>query len=389
MDELDNQYNFLFYQGKGGSTKIQIFLDQRSETIWTTQKGMSEIFDVDRSVITKHLSNIYQQGELEKDRTCAKFAQVQKEGNREVRREIEYYNLDAIISVGYRVNSQKATDFRIWATDVLKEYLIKGFVLDDERLKQGKDAFGKDYFDELLERIREIRASERRFYQKITDIYAQCSIDYDPYSPITQLFYATVQNKLHYAIHNCTAAELIEKRADSTKPNMGLTTYKNADKGGKILKSDVSNAKNYLKEEELNNLNRIVSMYLDFAENLAKRQKVMKMTDWANRLDAFLEFNEYDILNDAGKVSAKVAKQIAEKEYEKFRIIQDREYKSDFDKIVDEIKIIGKLPPKKISDLDISIRTIQDKQTLNDDSIKKKGKKSKDKNDDLESEAIN
>ena len=244
------------------------------------------------------------------------------------------------------MNSTQATQFRIWATGVLKEYMIKGFALDDERLKQGKEAFGKDYFDELLERIREIRASERRFYQKITDIYAQCSIDYDPRSPITQTFYATVQNKLHFAASHCTAAEIVKKRANANKPNMGLTSWKNEKTGGKILKSDVSTAKNYLNEEELEGLNRIVSMYLDFAENLAKRHKAMKMVDWANKLDSFLEFNEYDLLHDAGRVSAKVAKQIAEKEYEKFRVIQDQEFVSDFDKVVDQIKTTGKIPEK-------------------------------------------
>jgi hypothetical protein len=341
-NEAQEQSQFLFYQGKEGNTKIQVILGE--ETVWTTQKSMAEIFDVETPAISKHLSNIYEEGELQRSATISKMEIVQEEGNRKVKRNVEFYNLDAIISVGYRVNSAKATQFRIWATGVLKEYLIKGFTLDDERLKQGKTAFGKDYFDELLERIREIRASERRFYQKVTDIYAQCSIDYDPHSPITQTFYAAVQNKLHFAIHHHTAAELITKRADATKPNMGLTSWKNEKKGGKILKSDISNAKNYLCKEEIDNLNRIVSMYLDFAENLAKKQKPMKMVDWAKKLDAFLEFNEYDILNNMGKVSVTVAKQTAEEEYEKFRVIQDTKYVSDFDKMVNDISPTGKLP---------------------------------------------
>ncbi|KAA6349898.1 hypothetical protein EZS27_002689 [termite gut metagenome] len=341
-NELEKYSQFLFYQGQNGSVKIQVILG--GETIWATQASMAEIFETTRENVTIHLKNIFQSGELQADSVCKKILHTAFDGKKY---NTNFYNLDAIISVGYRISSPKATQFRIWATGVLKEYLIKGFTLDDDRLKQGKEAFGKDYFDELLERIREIRASERRFYQKITDIYAQCSIDYDSHSPITQQFYATVQNKLYYAIHHCTAAELVKNRVDATKPNMGLTSWKNEKTGGKILKSDVSNAKNYLNEEELNNLNRIVSMYLDFAENLAKRHKAMKMIDWVNRLDAFLELNEYDLLNNAGEVSAKVAKQMAEKEYEKFRVIQDQEFISDFDKIFDEMKTTGKIPSLK------------------------------------------
>lgn len=339
MDDFDDKINFLFYAGKDGNTNIQVFVDREKETIWASQKGMAEIFDVDRTVVTKHISNIYQEGELEKDRTSAFFAQVQKEGNRTVTRNIEHYNLDAIISVGYRINSQRATAFRIWATKVLKEYMIKGFAIDDQRLKQGKEYFGKDYFDELLEKIREIRASERRFYQKITDIYAQCSIDYDPHSKITKTFYATVQNKLHFAIHKSTAAELIYTRASSSKPNMGLTSYKNEPTGGKILKSDAIIAKNYLSKEELTSMNDIVSMYLDYAENQAKRHKVMTMSDWVEKLDAFLSFNEYSILKNPGKISAAIAKRFAEDEYAKFRVIQDKEYKSDFDELIDKAKL--------------------------------------------------
>ena len=328
---IEETSDFLFYQGKDGKIKVQIILGD--ETVWATQASMAEIFDVDRSVITKHLQNIYNDEELEKKSTCAKIAQVQKEGNREVKRDIEFYNLDAIISVGYRVNSYNATQFRKWATEVLKEYMIKGFALDDERLKQGKELFGKDYFDELLERIREIRASERRAYQKLTDIYAQCSIDYDVNNPLTKNFYATVQNKLHYAITHHTAAEIINKRADSKKENMGLTTWKNAPKG-KILKSDTAVAKNYLNEKELSELNRVVVMYLDYAENQAARQIPMKMKDWITKLDALLQFNEYDLLLDFGKIKAKIAKKKAEEEYTKFRQIQDKEFVSDFDVFV-------------------------------------------------------
>jgi len=325
---------FLFYTSGEGNIKVEVHL--QDETVWLTQKGMGKLFDVVKSTISEHLSNIYESGELERKSTVRKYRTVQNEGGREVTRELEYYNLDAIISVGYRVNSYQATQFRKWATNTLREYLTKGFAMDDERLKQGEQLFGKDYFDELLERIREIRASERRFYQKITDIYAQCSIDYDPDSPVTQEFYATVQNKLHWAITGHTAAEIIKDRADSDKPKMGLKTWKDAPEG-KILKSDVSVAKNYLEENELRELNRIVTMYLDYAELQAERRQAMTMADWKQRLDAFLEFNEYEILNDSGKVSAKVAKELAESEYEKFRVIQDRQFESDFDREVKKL----------------------------------------------------
>ena len=259
----------------------------------------------------------------------------------------KFYSLDAIISVGYRVSSYKATQFRRWATSVLREYLIKGFTLDDERLKQGSTLFGKDYFDELLERIREIRASERRFYQRVTDIYRECSIDYDPESPITKEFYAHIQDKLHYAIHGHTAAELKMIRADATKPKMGLTSYKNEKTGGKITKLDVTIGKNYLTEEEIRELERLVSMYLDWAEGFARRRIPMTMKDWAQRLDGFLSFNEYQILNDYGKTRRELADRHALAEFEKYRIIQDREFLSDFDKLADEIKTRGRLPKKK------------------------------------------
>lgn len=335
MAREEQQSGFLLYKAPDGEVKIEVALED--ETVWLTQKAMAELFGVVKSTISEHLSNIYETGELDREATVRNFRTVQQEGERSVTRNLEYYNLDAIISVGYRVNSIQATHFRKWATKTLREFLIKGFVLDDERLKQGKTLFGKDYFDELLERIREIRASERRFYQKITDIYAQCSIDYDPNSEVTKTFYKTVQNKLHWAITGHTAAELIAKRADAEKPNMGLTTWKRAPKG-KVLKSDISTAKNYLSEKELKSLNRIVTMYLDYAESQAERQNAMTMEDWIEKLDGFLEFNDYEILQDAGKVSAKVAKKLAEKEYEKFRPVQDKAFESDFDKLVEETK---------------------------------------------------
>jgi len=301
---------------------------------------MSELFGVEVPAVSKHLANIYVSGELIEDSTLSILETVQKEGSRNVTRRMEYYNLDAIIAVGYRVNSIQATQFRIWATKTLREFIIKGFVLDDERLKEGK-RFGKDYFDELLERIREIRASERRFYQKITDIYEQCSIDYIKDADITQTFFKTVQNKLHWAITGKTAAQIIAERADASIPNMGLQTWKNAPQG-KILRSDVSIAKNYLIETEIKELERVVTMYLDYAENQAARCIPMKMTDWVEKIDGFLQFNEYKILQDAGNVSHEVAKKIAESAYERFRIVQDNNFESDFDKAFKKIK-----PPPK------------------------------------------
>jgi hypothetical protein len=324
----------ILYTTPKGDVKVEIRFED--ETFWLTQKKIAELFGVDVRTVNEHLKNIFESGELQREATIRKIRIVQQEGNRQVSRELDFYSLDAIIAVGYRVNSYNATQFRIWATNTLKEFIIKGFVLDDERLKQGKK-FGKDYFDELLERIRSIRASERRFYQKITDIYAEASIDYDPKSPITQKFYQTVQNKLHWAITGHTAAELIAQRVDATRRNMGLQTWKAAPHG-KIMKSDVSVAKNYLNEQELKELERIVSMYLDYAENQAKRQIAMKMQDWVDKLDAFLNFNDYQILKDAGKMSAEVAKKLAEKEYEKFAPIQDRNFESDFDKVIKKLK---------------------------------------------------
>lgn len=340
--DIEKNSDFLFYNGNDGKIKVQVIMG--GETVWATQKSMAEIFGVQRPAITKHLANIFEEKELQEISVCSIMEHTAEDGKKY---KTAFYNLDAIIAVGYRVNSYQATQFRIWATKILKEYLIKGFALDDERLKQGKQIFNKDYFSELLERIREIRNSERMFYQKITDLYAE-SIDYDAKSPITQEFYATVQNKLHWAIHHHTASELIKLRAKSTAPNMGLTSWKNANKGGKVIKTDISIAKNYLTKEELDALNRFSVMFLDFADNLVSRGIVLKMSDWVSRLDSFLQFNEYDILKNSGKVSHAVACSLAEKEYDKFRIIQDKEYKSDFDKIVESVKMGSDLPKEDI-----------------------------------------
>jgi len=319
----------LLYTTPNGKVKLEIYL--QDETVWLTQQKIADLFGVERSVVTKHLLNVFSQGELKKEATCANFAQVQTEGKRQVTRNIEFYNLDAIISVGYRVNSVQATHFRMWATERLKEYIIKGFTMDDERMKNPGNIFGKDYFEEQLARIRDIRSSERRFYQKITDIYSQCSADYNIDANITKDFFATVQNKLHWAITGQTAAEIIATRADSTKPNMGLTHWKNAPKGA-IRKTDTGIAKNYLNETELDGLNRIVSMYLDYAENQAKKGVVMFMKDWVEKLDAFLRFNEEAILNHQGKISHEVALALAGEEFDKYRIQQDKLFESDFDK---------------------------------------------------------
>jgi hypothetical protein len=330
-DELQPRFSdIIFYTSPEGNVSIEVIFND--ETFWLNQKRMAELFGVEVNTINYHLKEIFKSGELQEISTIRKIRIVQKEGNRSIPRNIDFYNLDAIIAVGYRVNSYQATQFRIWSTKTLREFIIKGFVLDDERLKQGR-RFGKDYFDELLERIREIRASERRFYQKITDIYQQCSIDYNKESEITQTFFKTVQNKLHWAITGKTASQIVASRAKASLPHMGLQTWKNAPHG-KVMKLDVSIAKNYLSEDEISNLNRVVNMYLDYAENQAARQIPMKMADWINKLDAFLQFNEYHILKDAGTVSHEVAKKLAEQEYEKYRIVQDQLYESDFDKEV-------------------------------------------------------
>jgi hypothetical protein len=324
---------FLLYTAVDGKVKIDVFV--QDETVWLTQKRMAELFSVDVRTISEHLRNIFDSNELEESATIRKIRTVQKEGFRNVSRELDFYNLDAIIAIGYRVNSYQATQFRIWATKTLKEFIIKGFVLDDERLKNGKTFFGKDYFEELLERIREIRASERRFYQKITDIYSLAA-DYDKNAPITNEFFATVQNKLHWAITGKTAAEIIYDSADAKKIYMGLTSWKQAPEG-KILKSDVSIAKNYLNKAHIDELNRIVSAYLDLAENQARRQIITRMKDWAQFLHSFLELSKYPILMDKGKVTALEAKLKAEKEYEEYRVIQDKNYISDFDKEIKRI----------------------------------------------------
>ena len=327
----NNFTEFLLYTTPDGKVKVEIFL--RNENIWLTQAKIAEFFDVDRSVITKHLKNIFENGELQETSVCANFAHTADDGKTY---NTKFYNLDSIISVGYRVNSVQATHFRIWATQVLKEYIIKGFAMNDERLKNPSKVFGKDYFEEQLARIRDIRSSERRFYQKITDIYAQCSADYDLKSEITEQFFATVQNKLHFAISGQTAAEIIYSRVGSDKPNMGLITWGNAPKGA-IRKNDVSIAKNYLNEKELDGLNRIVTMYLDYAEMQAQKGIIMHMKDWVEKLNAFLQFNEKMILQDNGKISHVVATALAESEYEKFQVIQDRLLESDFDRDVSKL----------------------------------------------------
>ncbi|MEO6326478.1 MAG: virulence RhuM family protein [Thermoanaerobaculia bacterium] len=339
-DQTPQEGELILYRTADDAVRVEVLYE--SETFWLDQRRMAELFGVDVRTVSEHLRNVYASDELSEEATLRKIRMVRVEGSREVAREVSHYNLDAIISVGYRVNSAQATQFRIWATQTLREFIVKGFVLDDERLKLNK-RFGKDYFDELLERIREIRASERRFYLKIADIYEQCSIDYDKHAETTHAFFKTVQNKLHWAITGKTAAELIVERADAEKPSMGLTTWKNAPKG-KILKNDVSVAKNYLIEREIKELERIVSMYLDYAENQAARQIPMKMADWVAKLDAFLQFNEYEVLANAGKVSAEVAKRLAEEQYGKFRVSQDREFESDFEA---EVRRIESKRPRK------------------------------------------
>ena len=314
-------------------TNICVNVVFKDETFWMTQKAMAELFDVNVPAISKHLSNIFEEGELFKEATVSKMEIVQMEGNRKVKREPEFYNLDAIIAVGYRVNSKKATRFRQWATKTLKDYITKGFVLNDDMLKNGKP-FGKDYFDELLERIREIRASERRAYQKITDVFEQCSYDYDKNSDITKAFYAFVQNKLHFAVTGKTAAELVYERVNAEKPAMGLTTWKDAP-DGKILKRDISVAKNYLNEKELSRLNRLVTMFIDYAELMAEDEVLMSMQDWVEQTNQFLRNNRREVLEGKGKVSHDMAMKKAEKEYEIFRVKQDQEYVSEFDREVE------------------------------------------------------
>jgi hypothetical protein len=327
-----NVNEILLYTTKDGEVKIDVLYG--NQNIWLTQKKMALLFGVQIPAINKHLKNIFESGELDQKSVISILETTAADGKNY---STQVYSLDAIIGVGYKVNSRQATDFRIWATKVLKEFIIKGFVLDSPRLENGSK-FGQDYFNELLEKVREIRASERRFYQKITDIYAECSADYDPTSEITKQFYSQVQNKLHFAIHGSTAAEIIHSRADHKKQFMGLTTWKNAP-DGKILKSDTSIAKNYLMESEIKELNHIVTMYLDYAELQASKKRLMKMQDWALKLDAFLSFNEMNILKNAGTISAEIAKALAEDEYDKYRLVQDQLHKSDFDKLCEATKI--------------------------------------------------
>jgi len=324
---MNSTAEFLIFTRQAGEDGIEVRV--ADETVWLTQKLMATLFEVDVRTINEHLGNVYDNGEQHREATIRKFRIVRSEGTRTVEREIEHYNLDAIIAVGFRVNSTRAVQFRQWATSVLRDFAIRGYVLDKERLKNGS-FFNNAYFDDLLTEIREIRASERKFYQKITDIYAT-AMDYSTDSETTQTFFATVQNKLHFAIHGHTAAELIVGRADSTKDRMGLTTWKNAPHG-KVLKPDVSVAKNYLTEKELKSLDRFVTMYLDYAEDQAERNIPMTMKDWAGKLNAFLQFNEREILDHPGKVSQEVAKAFAESEFEKYRIVQDRLFESDFDR---------------------------------------------------------
>ena len=344
MSDKPQKGEIILFQSNDGHTKIQVHFEEKS--VWLTQASIAELFQTTPQNITLHLKAIYEEAELTEDSTCKEYLQVRNEGKRKISRSLKHYSLEAILAVGYRVRSARGTQFRQWATAQLNEFLVKGFIMDDERLKSGK-SFGHDYFDELLLRIRDIRTSERRFYQKITDIYAT-SIDYNGKAEVTQEFYATVQNKLHWAIHGQTAAEVIHSRADASKKNMGLTTWKNSPDGA-IRKPDVSIAKNYLKEKELTELNRIVVMYLDFAERQAEKRQPMKMIDWIKKLDGFLQFNEENILTHAGKISHQMAIDHSEKEFEKFELnlreIDASQPTSDFDKLTK--KITAKKPNKK------------------------------------------
>ena len=337
MNPIENLKDLIIYQSQNKkNVSVEVLYD--NEDFWLTQKSMSKLFDVEVNTVNYHLKEIFETHELEENRTIRKIRTVQKEGNRDVSREISFYSLDAIIAVGYRVNSKQATDFRIWATNTLKEYIKKGFVLNDDLLKNGPK-YGKDYFKELLERIRSIRTSERRIWQQITDIFAECSIDYDKNSDITDRFYATVQNKFHYAITGNTAAEIIYQKADHTKENMGLTTWKNSP-DGRILKSDVTIAKNYLDEKQIKRLEKTVSGYFDYIEDLVERGNIFTMEEFAKSINEFLEFRKYDILKDNGKISKKQAEEKAEKEYNEFN--KNQKIVSDFDKLLIETNKINK-----------------------------------------------
>lgn len=329
---MDKELNFLIYNTPEENVSIKAIV--KDETIWLTQKSMAELFDVEVPAISKHLSNIFSEGELQVEATVSKMEIVQTEGNRNVKRTLDFYNLDAIISVGYRVNSRKATNFRIWATGILKEYMIKGFAMDDDRLKQGKTAFGKDYFKELLERVRSIRASERRIWLQITDIFQECSIDYDKNAEVTHEFYAMVQNKFHFAITGKTAAEIIDTVADKTKENMGLATWKNAPEG-RILKSDVTVGKNYLEEKQIRQLERAVTGYFDYIEDLIERENTFTMTEFAASINEFLAFRKYNILEGKGQISKKQADEKAKAEYDEFNKTQ--KINSDFEREVKKL----------------------------------------------------
>lgn len=320
---------FLIYKTQEQGDGVQVRYS--NETLWMTQSAMAELFDIQKAAVSKHLSNIYADGELDKSATVSKMETVQVEGERRVARKLDFYNLDAIISVGYRVNSKRATQFRRWTTQVLRQFMIKGYVIDKERMEQGQ-FLGKDYFEELLEEIREIRLSERRFYQKVTDLFAT-SVDYDAQSPIAREFFARVQNKMHYTVSHQTAPEIIYNRANANDKNMGLTSWKNSP-NGKILRTDVTIAKNYLGKDEIKDLGLIISAFLDMAESRAKRHIPMTMQDWAEQIDKFLELDERDILQNAGSVSREIANNKALSEFEKYRVMQDRLYKSDFDKMI-------------------------------------------------------
>jgi len=332
-NELQPTKNFVLYTTPNGEVKLEVFI--QDETLWLTQKAIATLLGVEVPAISKHLNNIFDSGELVKEATISILETVQQEGPRQVKRKVEYYNLDAIISVGYRVNSSKATQFRIWATQVLKEYIIKGFAMNDARLKQGDKAFGKDYFRELLERVRSIRTSERRIYQQITDIFAECSIDYDPHSEITHNFYATVQNKFHYAITKHPAAEIIFDKSEHSQPFMGLSTWKNAP-DGRILPSDVIVAKNYLTEKEIKKLERTITGFFDYIENVIENENTLTMNDMIVNVDSFLNFNKFEVLKGKGKISKKEADEKALKEYSEYNKIQP--IVSDFDKIVKKLK---------------------------------------------------
>lgn len=332
MSDMNKEMRMVLYHADDSDTEVNVVF--QNDSIWATQKSMAELFAVNPPAINKHLKNIYAEGELQESSTISKMEIVQNEGGRQVKRLVDFYNLDAIISVGYRVNSRSATKFRIWATGVLKEYMIKGFVLDDERMKQGESIFGKDYFRELLECVRSIRASERRIWQQITDIFAECSIDYDRDSDVTKRFYATVQNKFHYAITKQTAAEIVYTNADHTKEHMGLTTWKNAP-DGRILRSDVSVAKNYLDEKQIRQLERAVSGYFDYIEDLIERENTFTMEEFEASVNEFLAFRRYDILKDNGRISRKQADEKAYSEYDIFNRTQP--IISDFDKAVNEL----------------------------------------------------